>query len=128
MKVFVSDVQFLSSHGVTDSERLVGHRFRLDLVALVDETASLTDHLKDTLDYADMANVAVNLCNQHPCHTVEFACERIGNGLLSKFPRITEVSVRLSKLQPAIPLQVGSVGVEKLYTRSVRGSDPGSSR
>ena len=118
MKIFVSDIQFLAFHGVTEMERSLGHRFRVDLVADVDETASTTDRLNDTVDYSKMAALAVELCNKDASRTVEHACERIGHGLLGEFPLMREVTVRLSKLQPAISINVESVGVEMLYTRA----------
>lgn len=117
MKIFVTGLEFLAFHGVTAAERTLGCRVRLDVVAEVDETASVTDAIEDTEDYAAVAARAVALCNEAPRHTLEFACARIGNGLLFEFPKMREVAVRLAKQGPALALAVEAVGVEGRFTR-----------
>jgi dihydroneopterin aldolase len=117
VKVSVTDIRFLAFFGVTSAEREIGHRVRLDLTAEVSETASSSDRIEDTVDYAALAARAVELCLESPCHTVEFACSRVGKGLLKEFPRVFSIIVRLQKMEPLLSLSVQAVGVEETFVR-----------
>lgn len=117
IKVFVTDLEFQSFHGISEPEREVGHRFRLDLAAQVEQSATETDRVEDTTDYASLALRAVEICNQKKYSTVEFACEQVGITLLDEFDHIKELTVTLAKLQPSVALNVRAVGVEKVFRR-----------
>jgi dihydroneopterin aldolase len=117
VKIFVSGLEFVGYHGVTEQEREDGHRFLLDLNAEVRQSASSTDRIEDTVDYGELGEFAVELCNRESDHTLEYACERIGLGLLEKFKSIEEVEVKISKIHPVLHHQIGAVGVLKRFSR-----------
>ncbi len=117
-KVFVQGLEFYAHHGVSEEERRVGHRFRLDLGAETDERARYSDDVADTLDYGELAGAAVEIASSCSCRTVERVVELIGAGLMDRYPKIERLEVRLAKLNPPLALQIEATGVERTFERT----------
>ncbi|HWD42056.1 MAG TPA: dihydroneopterin aldolase [Fimbriimonas sp.] len=113
--VFVSGLEFHAYHGVTPEEQAVGHRFRLSLRATVDDPPAGDDSLENSVDYAEMARLAVNQLTSFVFNTVEHACEQAASVILHAFPRISSLEIRLSKLHPALEMSIEEVGVERIF-------------
>src|SRR5579862_1593032 len=116
--VFVEGLEFDAYHGVSEQERQVTRRFRLDLEAEIEETAGSSDDVADTLDYGELALAATGIATEAKYKTVERAVERIGAEIMARFPKIERLRVRLAKLAPPIPLQVEAAGVERSFSRT----------
>lgn len=94
-------------------ERSVGAEFLVTVEAETDhEQSTLTDELKDTINYAEMAEVVKEEMDK-PSQLLEHAAGRIARHLLAVFPTLSRVSVRLTKLSPPIVgLQCDGAGTE----------------
>ena len=119
-KIWVEGLEVYAYHGVSEAEKSLGHRLRLDLFATIEESARDTDKISETVDYAVLASRAAELCTQTKRHTLEWICEQMGTTLMSEHLLIQELTLKIAKLNPALPLQIGAVGVERTFTRNVQ--------
>ena len=117
-KVFVTGLEFYGYHGVSEQERQIGHRLRLDIEADVTEEAHRTDNVAETVDYGALAQAAFELLTGESHHTLEHAIELAGTDLMVRFPRIERLTLRLAKIAPPVPLTIESIGIERTFVRS----------
>ena len=115
-RVFLEGIEVFAFGGVTDSERIIGQRYRLDISLLVDLTpASASDNLADTVSYAEIHDLAVRTIRDRPFNLVESAASRVADAILEGFPA-QSVTIKLRKLLPPIDGVVAAAGV--VMTRS----------
>ncbi|MDR0895126.1 MAG: dihydroneopterin aldolase [Prevotellaceae bacterium] len=87
-------------HGVYEAERIHGNDFLLDLRLKVDVTRAMTtDRVADTVDYAAVCSLVKHEMSI-PSNLLEHVAGRIAEKLLSAFPAIEEVELKLSKCHP----------------------------
>jgi dihydroneopterin aldolase len=110
--LFVTGLEFYAHHGVPSEERAIGHRYILDLELDVDSRAEITDDVADTVDYAAVAQVALDIATGNQFKTVERLAHVIAEALLSKFSKLDRVNVRLAKRLPPAPIIAEELGVE----------------
>jgi dihydroneopterin aldolase len=97
---------------VTEEERRIGQRYRLDLELSLDLAgAGRTDNLHDTVSYAEVHDAVVGVIRDRPFKLIETAADRVAEAVLDGFP-VGQVTVRLSKLLPPIDGVVASAAVE----------------
>lgn len=97
---------------MTEEERRIGQRYRLDLELSLDLAgAGRTDDLHDTVSYAEIHDAAVAAVRGRPFKLIEAAADRVAEAMLDGFS-VGQVTVRLSKLLPPIDGVVASAGVE----------------
>lgn len=105
-------MRFYAHHGCFEQERAIGTHFRVDLVFETDTTkAEVTDNIEDTVSYLDVYQV-VKREMEIPSNLLEHVARRIGEGVMSSFPAVTSVRVKVSKLNPPLGGQMESVSVE----------------
>jgi dihydroneopterin aldolase len=98
--------------GVTEQERKIGQRYRLNIALELDLTLpGETDSLDHTVSYADVFDVARRTLRERPFNLVESAAARLATELLGQFD-VREVTVRLSKLLPPVDGVLEAAGVE----------------
>jgi dihydroneopterin aldolase len=115
-RIVVSGIEVYAYGGVTEDERRVGQRYRLDLDLAFDTApAGRSDDLNDTVSYAAAHDLAVAAMRERPFNLVEAAAERVAEALLRELP-VTAARVRLVKLLPPVDGVVAAAGVE--ITRS----------
>jgi dihydroneopterin aldolase len=115
-QIVVSGIEVYAYGGVTEDERRVGQRYRLDLDLAFDTApAGRSDDLNDTVSYAAAHDLAVAAMRERPFNLVEAAAERVAEALLRELP-VTAARVRLVKLLPPVDGVVAAAGVE--ITRS----------
>lgn len=108
----VNGLSLYTHHGVTEAEREVGQRLVLDLRLDVGECdATVTDHVEDTVDYAEVVQRVALVAQQRSYRTLERLCTAIADALLSDF-EAESVWVKAAKPEPPIPLPVEEVAVE----------------
>jgi len=118
VNVFVNNLEFYAYHGVPDAEQAIGHRYMVDLEALIESKATHTDRVEDTLDYGQLARVIVETATQHQFRTVERLAQVISENLLSEFPGLLEGTLSISKPMPPMPFIASEAGIRLHFERS----------
>ncbi|MCE1155288.1 MAG: dihydroneopterin aldolase [Bacteroidales bacterium] len=101
-KIVLENMEFFGFHGVMSHEKELGNTFVVTLEIEVDtQKAGLTDHLDDTVNYQLIYNT-IRKQMEIPSKLLEHLAHRISDKLLNKFPRIQELTLCLSKLNPPL--------------------------
>ncbi len=116
-KIFVEDIRFYGHHGVTDAQQSVGAWFSVDVELALDlMPASLSDDLRATLDYGEVAHRVVEIGTKERVNLLERLAALVAGALLREFPAQT-VRVRVRKLTPPMEGIHGTPGVELIRRR-----------
>jgi dihydroneopterin aldolase len=108
----VSGLSLFTHVGVTAAEREIGQRLLLDLRLDVGECdATVTDRIEDTVDYAQVCEMANLVAQQRSYKTLERLCAAIADRLLERYDANT-VWVKAAKPEPPMALPVSEVSVE----------------
>jgi dihydroneopterin aldolase len=108
----VSGLSLFTHVGVTAAEREVGQRLLLDLrLDVGDCDATVTDRVEDTVDYAQVCDVANLVAQQRSYKTLERLCAAIADRLLEQYV-VHAVWVKAAKPEPPLALPVTEVSVE----------------
>jgi len=100
----VHNLSFHALHGVYDEERREGRRFQIDIDAdIVAPHAASTDELAQTVDYRDIASVAVQVMEGRSVHLIETLAEQIAQNVLSSIPCVVAVRVQIRKHATGVP-------------------------
>lgn len=118
-RLIVRGLTFRGFHGVTEEEHRQGCRMRLDVEAEVEEEASASDAIEDTVDYGELAAVALAVVTTKPRRTLERVTKEVGWILLQRFPRIQTLHVRLAKLEAPVGFEFAEIGVERDFVRTL---------
>jgi dihydroneopterin aldolase len=104
-------MEFYAFHGHFEVEKIAGNRFVVNLKIEADlSKAGKSDKLEDTLDY-QKAYLAVKEEMAVPSDLLEHVCQRIITRIKSEFPETTKVTVKVSKMNPPMGGQIGSVSL-----------------
>ena len=108
----VSGLSLYTHVGVTAAEREVGQRLLLDLRLDIGQCdATITDRIEDTVDYAQVCELANLVAQQRTYKTLERLCAAIAERLLERY-EAGAVWVKAAKPEPPLVLPVGEVSVE----------------
>lgn len=109
--ITINDMRFYAHHGCFEQERVIGTHFRVDLSFTTDTSkAEISDNIVDTVSYLDVYQV-VKAEMMTPSHLLEHVARRVGERVLADFPAVDTVNVKVSKLNPPLGGQMGSVSV-----------------
>lgn len=112
-KIYVNKMEFYGYHGVFPEENRLGQRFIVDLAVSVDlSMAGKTDELEFSVNYGELYQVCREVVEGKPCKLVEAVAEKIAESILTSFPLVNEVTVKVVKPDPPIPGHYKSVAVE----------------
>jgi 7,8-dihydroneopterin aldolase/epimerase/oxygenase len=115
--IFIKGLVIHARHGVMDHETEVGQRFVIDLELYSDLTeASFSDHLADTVSYANVVTTAVAAFKNTNYKLLERAAGAVADAILAAFLRIRSVKVTVHKPHAPIAAIFEDVGV--VLTRS----------
>jgi dihydroneopterin aldolase len=96
----VRRIVFEGIHGATAAERQLGWRFEVDLEAEADVgAAERSDKLADTLDYAEMSRIVVEVGTGRPFHLLEALGRAMLDRLGARWPGAA-FRLELRKLAP----------------------------
>jgi dihydroneopterin aldolase len=84
-------------HGYLEEERRLGQRFLVDLWVDVEESASETDRIEETVDYRRLARVVREVFAGPERLLLENLAGTIADELLAAYERITRVRIRVRK-------------------------------
>jgi dihydroneopterin aldolase len=116
-KIELKGMKFYAYHGVSAQERQVGNIFVVNLLLTAPlEDAIESDELRFTINYASVYEI-VKVEMDIPSNLLENAAGRIINSLKSKFLILTQVEIKLTKLNPPFggDLQSASVILDKKF-------------
>ena len=106
-------------HGVLPQERVVGAQFyvSLEVETEVSDEAYLYDRLDGTVNYAALCET-VKQEMYVPSLLLERVAKRIGDSILSRFPSVSCIHVRIEKENPPLGIQAQDVGVRLTLRRT----------
>jgi dihydroneopterin aldolase len=116
-EILLTGIRAVGTHGVLAEEQARAQPFGVDIALRLDLTAaSSSDALDDTVDYGEVAALAVRVVQDETFALLERLAGRIAEVLLALDVRIAAVTVTVTKLRPPVPVDLGSVAVR--ITRS----------
>ncbi|MBR1837948.1 MAG: dihydroneopterin aldolase [Bacteroidaceae bacterium] len=102
LSVKLRKMKFFAYHGAYPQERQKGGTYTVSLeLQLNDFRAASTDVLTDTVDYADVYQT-VKQVMLVPSNIIEHVAARIAEAVLSTYPLVQAVTVKLTKDNPPI--------------------------
>jgi len=99
--ITLETMKFHAYHGVMEEERIIGGTFLADVSYVIDTSAVETDNLDDTISYAEVYSIIKKEMNE-TSKLIEHVAGRIMNTLKSRFPQMSETTIRISKLTPPV--------------------------
>ena len=119
LSVTIGGIEFHGFHGVYEEEARLGNRFRVELEyegAFLDAVGS--DRLEDTVDYDAVVACIHDVNRRSRYNLIESFAGNIVDEILTRFPRISRITVRVTKIAP------GSLGSEAWTTAEIRRTRP----
>lgn len=115
-QIRVTGIKAFGYHGVLPHEATDGQEFTVDLLVTLDlRAASLSDDLQDTINYADLAQIAHDNIVGDRVHLIERLAGRIAEEISSAYSQITSVSVTVHK--PHAPVAVDFENISVTITK-----------
>jgi len=115
-QIRVNGIKALGYHGVLPHEAIEGQEFSVDLLVTLDlRAASLSDDLTETINYADLAQIAHDNIVGERVQLIERLAGRIAEEISSAYSQITSVSVTVHK--PHAPVDVNFEDISVPVTR-----------
>jgi dihydroneopterin aldolase len=115
MTIELAGIVVFGRHGYLEEERRLGQRFLVDLEVQVDQAASRSDELDDTVDYRLLAALVSDIFSGPSHLLLEGLAGSVADGVLARFPAAERVRVRVRKpdvvLEP--PVEFAAVTVER---------------
>ncbi|WP_297062906.1 dihydroneopterin aldolase [uncultured Duncaniella sp.] len=108
----INGLRLFARHGVFEEERINGNTFELTVhLCYPIDRAVMTDNVADTLNYAEAIEI-IRKEMEIPSRLLEHVVGRIRSALLSAYPAITSGSIKLTKLNPPIPVDIDGTAVK----------------
>ncbi|HAC3263075.1 TPA_asm: dihydroneopterin aldolase [Listeria monocytogenes] len=118
-KIYLNELVFYGYHGVLAEETKLGQTFRVSLIlGLSTKKAGISDSVDDTVSYAEVYETVKEIVEGTPFKLIEALAEKIATEILTGYPLLEEVTVKLIKPNPPIPGHYDSVAVEIERKRS----------
>ena len=93
-------------HGYLEEERRLGQRFLVDLWVDLDEQATASDRIEDTVDYRYLADAVKDVFGGESRLLLEGLAGAVADSVMDRFPPVRRVRVRVRKpdvvLEPAV--------------------------
>ena len=116
-KIKLKDIKIYAYHGCLSEENLIGGEYLVNLSVFSNlKKSSLSDELKDTIDYVSLLDI-VKKEMLSPSKLLENVVKRVVDKIFLVFPKIDKVSLEVSKLNPPINGNVFSVSVKNKVKR-----------
>ena len=115
-QIRVTGIKAFGYHGVLPHEATEGQDFIVDLLITLDLRAvSLSDDLQETINYADLAQIAHDNIVGERVQLIERLAGRIADEISAAYSQITSVSVTVHK--PHAPVTVDFEDISVTITR-----------
>lgn len=110
--IYVNEIRAYGYTGAFAEENVLGQWFQVDLELTLDLTAAgMSDALVDTYDYGAAVQSVQQLIQQRPFKLIETVASEIAKTVLKTDTRLTQITVKLTKLAPPVPQFSGSVAI-----------------
>ena len=116
-KITLENIRLFAYHGCLPEETVIGSDYRVDIEVEANlGLAALSDDLKDTADYVTIHRIAKEEMAL-PSKLLEHVARRISLEILKEIPIVERGVVKVSKINPPIGGDVGSVSVSYPFNR-----------
>ncbi|RDV84257.1 2-amino-4-hydroxy-6-hydroxymethyldihydropteridine diphosphokinase [Ammonifex thiophilus] len=120
-KIYLEGLLFPGRHGVSPEEQTYSQNFRLDVELYLDlRPAGEKDELHLTVNYQEAYRVVEEVVSRRSFLLLEALAEAVAERLLSFFPLLRRVRVRVEKPGAPLPGYFERVGVEINRSRKVK--------
>lgn len=117
-QIYVDGLEFYAFHGVPQAEREVGHRYRMRIEAEFDGPQNpVADDVRQSIDYADLADIAVVFCTSKQFKTVEALAWGLAGHIFQKFELADVLTLTIEKALPPMPVIAEAAGVSLSISR-----------
>ena len=104
-------MEFFAYHGCFEEERIIGTKFKVDLLVKSNVSASeISDKLEDTIDYQALFQI-VKTEIEIPANLLEHLCRRIIDKVNHHFPDISYIKTTVYKMNPPLGGKLDHVSV-----------------
>ena len=111
MEIYIKNLRLYAYHGVMPQERMVGGEYVLNVNVDVDvNKACLSDDVSDTINYAELAEIA-KAEMAVPSNLLENVAYRIGQAIIKKYPQTESVDIDLRKVTPPMGCDCDGAGI-----------------
>ncbi|MXQ13893.1 dihydroneopterin aldolase [Microvirga makkahensis] len=111
--IMLSRLALYAHHGVHAEEARMGQRFYVSLTCSLDlRPAGQSDDYRQTVCYASLAKLVHDIGTTRRFHIIEGLAEAIATSVLSGFPQVASVTVRVEKPEAPVPFILDGVVVE----------------
>ncbi len=111
-KIILKRIRFHGYHGVIEAERQLGQKYEVDLELTTDlSVAGRTDDLGNTIDYAQVIQLVVEIGTQRSFQLFEAIAETVAEAIFTQF-EVEEIRITVKKLSPPIEPTLTYAGVE----------------
>lgn len=118
-RIELRGIEVFGYHGVFPDEKRDGQSFIADIICWLDtRPAAVTDDLRLTLNYAELAELAAGIIAGPGRDLIETVAAEIADSALSRFALLQAIEVTVHKPQAPIGRAVSDVAV---VARRVRG-------
>jgi dihydroneopterin aldolase len=116
MTIELYGMQVFGRHGYLEEERRVEQRFLVDLWVDVEEGASASDAIDETVDYRLLAGLVGDVFAGKSHLLLESLAGTIADGVLERFAAVSRVRVRVRKPEVVLdpPVEHSAVVVERI--------------
>ena len=112
-KITITGITGFGFHGVLEHERQDGQSFLVDLEVITNfDSAISSDDVRDTVNYAELAEIAHAAIIGEPVNLIEKLANQIASDCLD-IAGVTAVTVTVHKPQAPIPVPFTNVSVSR---------------
>jgi len=117
-QIVLTGIHGFGYHGLFEHERKDGQDFYVDLSLSVDlTTASQTDAIEDTVNYAEITELVVEEITSNPVNLIEKLAARIAERVLNQHIMVQSATVTVHKPQAPVAAQLKDIAVVVTRTR-----------
>ena len=110
MRISLNDVHFFGYHGMYEEEKILGNTFIVNLYVDVLPAQVVIKSISETIDYVTLFEL-VKLRMAKPTPLLETIVSELAETILQNYSTVSEVFIKITKLQVAIKSLEGNMSV-----------------
>lgn len=117
-RIQLTGIQVHANHGVLPHEAEFGQPFSIDITCWLDfAAAARDDDLTKTINYAELARLAVDIATGTRRELIETVASEIADTALSRYPELHSIEVTVHKPHAPVGLSLTDVAVTARRSR-----------